>query len=199
MERDRALGNLQRLADFRSRLAARREDQTLALAVAEKPVPSTVELSRRPKPVDTAPRDARGRVVNGARDELAIRERREDMAFRCGAAASEREACEAPLSPRPVDGAGNPRYQTEFARLGEGLAVARRDRFPGQRGDFLQSESAQRTRQGGPAAIGAVSVPANREIIEPDFMNRTPRLGEPAPETEKTKPNLPLATHNPLL
>ena len=109
MERDRALGNLQRVADFRSRLAARREDQTLALAVAEKPVPSTVELSRRPKPVDTAPRDARGHVVNGARDELAIRERREDMSFRCGAAASEREACEAPLSPRSVDGAGNPR------------------------------------------------------------------------------------------
>jgi len=178
MERDRALGNLQRLADFRSRLAARREDQTLALAVAEKPVPSTVELSRRPKPVDTPPREARGRVVDGARDELAIRERREDMAFCCGAAASEREACEAPLSPRPVDGAGNPRYQSEFARLGEGLAVARRDRFPGQRGDFLQSESAQRTRQEVPAAIGAVSVPANREIIEPDFMNRTARLGE---------------------
>src|SRR6266853_1834859 len=125
MERDRALGNLQRLADFRSRLAARREDQTLALAVAEKPVPSTVELSRRPKPVDTPPREARGRVVDGARDELAIRERREDMAFRCGAAAS-----------------------------------------------------------------GAVSVPANREIIEPDFMNRPTRLGETAAEHEVTEAKL---------
>src|SRR5258708_17126939 len=155
MERDRGRGHLKRVADFRGRLAARREDQALALAVAEKPVPGTVELSRRPKPVDTRPRKARGRVVDGARDELAIRERREDMAFRCGAAASEREACEAPLSPRPVDGAGNPRYQSEFARLGEGFAVARRDRFPGQRGDFLQRESAQRTLQEVPAATAA--------------------------------------------
>ena len=114
----------------------------MALAVAEKPAASTVELSRCPKPVDTPPRDARGRVVNGARDELAIRERREDMALRCGAAASEGEACEAPLSPRSVDGAGNPRYQTEFARLGEGTAIPSRDFSSGQRGDLLQAETA---------------------------------------------------------
>src|SRR6266853_219570 len=184
MERDRALGNLQRLADFRSRLAARREDQTLALAVAEKPVPGTVELSRRPKPVDTPPREARGCVVNGARDELAIRERREDMAFRCGAAASEREACEAPLSPRSVDGAGNPRYQTEFARLGEGTAIPSRDFSPGQRGDLLQAETAQRTGQEIPAMVGAIPVPVNGKIIEPDFVRRATRPREVAAEHE---------------
>src|SRR5260221_3586256 len=190
MERDLALGNLERLADFRSRLAARREDQPVARRVLENAVPSPVGLSRRPKPVDPPPREARGRVVDGARDELAIGERREDMASRCGAAASEREACEAPLSPRPVDGAGNPRYQSEFARLGEGLAVAHRDRFPGQRGDFLQSETAQRTGQEVPSAIGAVSVPANRAIIESDFMNRPARLGETAAEHEVTEAKL---------
>src|SRR5258708_31668351 len=99
MERDRGRGNLQRVAVFRSRLAARGEDQTLALAVAEKSVPSTVELSRRPKPVDTPPREALGRVVDGARDELSIPERREDRSFRCGSASSERESCGAPFSP----------------------------------------------------------------------------------------------------
>src|SRR2546427_467384 len=48
-ERDGALGNLQRLTDFRGRLTACRLDQALALAVAEKPVASAVELARQPR------------------------------------------------------------------------------------------------------------------------------------------------------
>src|SRR5712692_4890894 len=131
MECDGALGNLQRLADFRSRLTACRLNQTLALAVAEKPVAGGVELSQRLNPVDAAPGNARRRVVNGARDELAVRQCREDTALRRGTAAGQREAGEAPLPARSVDGAGNPRRESEFTRLGEGLAMPRRDFFPG--------------------------------------------------------------------
>src|SRR5258708_29509300 len=50
-ERDSALGNLQRLADFRSRLTVCRLGQTLALAIAEKPVSSAVEPAQQPHPV----------------------------------------------------------------------------------------------------------------------------------------------------
>src|SRR5713226_2009478 len=190
MECDGALGNLQRLADFRSRLTACRLNQTLALAVAEKPAGSAVKPAQQPDPVGTAPGNARRRVMNGARDELTIRQGREDAALGCGAAAGRREAGEAPLAARSVNGARNPRRQSEFARLGEGLAVPRRDCFPGQGGDFLQGQTAQRTGQEVPAPIGAVSVPANREIIEPDFVNRAPRLGETAAEHEVTEAQL---------
>src|SRR4030081_2324857 len=159
-------------------------DQTLALAVAEKPARSAVEAAHRPKPVGTAPGNARGGVVNGARDELAIRQGREDAALRCGTATAQRKAGEAPLPARPVNGAGNPRRESEFACLGEGPAVPRRDFFPGQRGDLLQSETAQRIGQDIPAPIGAVSVPVNWKIIEPDFMRRAARLGKTAAEHE---------------
>src|SRR5258708_22148142 len=101
VERDGALGNLQRLADFRSRLTACRLDQTLALAVAEKPAGSAVKLAQEPDRVGTAPGDARRRIMNGARDELTIRQGREDAALGCGAAAGQREAGEAPLPARP--------------------------------------------------------------------------------------------------
>src|SRR6266852_1071464 len=131
VERDGALGNLQRVADFRSRLTACRLNQTLALAVAEKPAGSAVKPAPQPDPVGTAPGNARRRVMNGARDELTIRQGREDAALGCGAAAGQREAGEAPLPARSVDGARNPRRESEFARLGEGLAMPRRDFFPG--------------------------------------------------------------------
>src|SRR5882762_2191011 len=144
MERDRAVGNLQCLADFRSRLAARRQDQTLALAVAEKPVARAVELPPRPNLIDTAPGKARRCVVNCARDELAIRQCREDTPLRRGAATGQREAGEAPLPSRSVDGARDPRSESELARLGESLAMPRGDFYPGQRGDLLQGETAQR-------------------------------------------------------
>src|SRR6266852_7944578 len=167
VERDGALGNLQRLADFRNRLTACRVDQTLPLAVAEKPARSAVEPAQRCNSVGTAPGNARRGVVNGARDELAIRQGREDAALRRGAATGQREAGEAPLPARPVNGARNPRRESEFACLREGLAVPRRDFFPGQRRDLLQGETAQRSRREIPIPIGAVSVPVNWKVIEP--------------------------------
>src|SRR2546428_6774134 len=190
MERDGALGNLQRLTDFRGRLTACRLDQALALAVAEKPVASAVELARQPTPVAPAPGKPRRRVVNGARDELAIRQGREDTPLRRGAAAGQRETGEAPLASRSVDGARNPRGESEFARLGEGLAMPRRDFSPGQRGDLLQGKTAQRTGQEIPATVGAISAPVNRKIIEPDFVRRTARLGEAAAEHEVAETEL---------
>jgi hypothetical protein len=83
-----------------------------------------------------------------------------------------------------VDRTGNARDESEFAGFRENLAVPRRDFSPGQRGDLLQGEPAQRTRQEIRAAIGAVSVPVNGEIIEPDFVRRAARLGEAAAENE---------------
>src|SRR2546421_8391349 len=62
--------------------------------------------------------------------------------------------------------------------------MPRRDFSPGHRSNLLQGETAQGTGQQIPAMIGAVSVPVNRKIIEPDFVRRTARLGEAAAEHE---------------
>ena len=62
--------------------------------------------------------------------------------------------------------------------------MPRRDFSPGHRSNLLQGETAQGTGQQIPATIGAVSVPVNRKIIEPDFVRRTARLGEATAEHE---------------